>query len=106
MSENKINLVVPKEYNGKPIEVVLREGEASVALDPKEPERVVINGTIEAPFCLIRAKGDFKNNFRHYRKRSQPSGTFPAFSEYHHRRVSSGQPERRNVQEISFDAEM
>ena len=38
MSENKINLVVPKDYNGKPIEVVLREGEAPVALDPKEPE--------------------------------------------------------------------
>ena len=49
MSENKINLVVPKEYNGTPIEVVLREGKASVALDPKEPERVVINGTIDAP---------------------------------------------------------
>ena len=27
MSENKINLVVPKDYNGKPIEVVLREAE-------------------------------------------------------------------------------
>ena len=50
MSENKINLVVPKEYNGTPIEVVLREGKASVALDPKEPERVVINGTIG---CLL-----------------------------------------------------
>ena len=49
MSENKINLVVPKDYNGKPIEVVLREGEAPVALDPKEPERVVISGTIDAP---------------------------------------------------------
>lgn len=33
MSENKINLVVPKEYNGTPIEVVLREGKASVAND-------------------------------------------------------------------------
>ena len=50
MSENKINLVVPKDYNGKPIEVVLREGKAAEALDPKEPERVVINGTIDAPF--------------------------------------------------------
>ena len=39
MSENKINLVVPKDYNGKPIEVVLREGKAAVALDPKEPEK-------------------------------------------------------------------
>lgn len=28
MSENKLNVVVPKDYNGTPIEVVLREGEA------------------------------------------------------------------------------
>lgn len=34
MSENKINLVVPKEYNGQPIEMVFREGKAPVALDP------------------------------------------------------------------------
>lgn len=25
MSENKLNVVVPKDYNGTPIEVVLRE---------------------------------------------------------------------------------
>lgn len=53
MSENKINLVVPKDYNGKPIEVVLREGEAPVALDPKEPELVVISGTIDAPSQMV-----------------------------------------------------
>ena len=45
MSENKLNVVVPKDYNGTPIEVVLREGEAPVVLDPKEPERVVISVT-------------------------------------------------------------
>ena len=61
MSENKINLVVPKEYNGKPIEVVLREGEASVALDPKEPERVVINGTIDAPFKWLEKRVELIN---------------------------------------------
>lgn len=49
MSENKINLVVPKDYNGTPIEVVLREGKAPVALDPKEPIIVDITGTIDAP---------------------------------------------------------
>lgn len=49
MSENKINLVVPKDYNGTPIEVVLREGKAPVALDPKEPKKVSIAGTIDAP---------------------------------------------------------
>lgn len=53
MSENKINLVVPKDYNGKPIEVVLREGEAPVALDPKEQERVVINGTIDGTSQMV-----------------------------------------------------
>lgn len=49
MSENKLNLVVPKDYNGTPIEVIVREGKAPVALDPKEPKRVVIDGTIDAP---------------------------------------------------------
>lgn len=61
MSENKINLVVPKEYNGTPIEVVLREGKASVALDPKEPERVVINGTIDAPFKWLEKRVELIN---------------------------------------------
>lgn len=28
MSENKLNVIIPKDYNGAPIEVVLREGEA------------------------------------------------------------------------------
>lgn len=61
MSENKINLVVPKDYNGKPIEVVLREGEAPVALDPKEQERVVINGTIEAPLRWLEKRVELIN---------------------------------------------
>lgn len=61
MSENKINLVVPKDYNGKPIEVVLRKGEAPVALDPKEPERVVINGTIDAPIRWLEKRVELIN---------------------------------------------
>lgn len=61
MSENKINLVVPKDYNGKPIEVVLREGEAPVVLDPKEPERVVINGTIDAPIRWLEKRVELIN---------------------------------------------
>lgn len=56
MSENKINLVVPKDYNGKPIEVVLREGKAPVALDPKEPVRIAINGTIDALYRWIEKR--------------------------------------------------
>ena len=48
-NENKINIAVPEGYDGTPIEVVLREGKAAVVLDPKEPKRIVIDGTIDAP---------------------------------------------------------
>lgn len=61
MSENKINLVVPKDYNGKPIEVVLREGKAPVALDPKEPEILSITGTIDAPFRWLEKRVELIN---------------------------------------------
>lgn len=61
MSENKINLVVPKDYNGTPIEVVLREGKAPVALDPKEPERVIISGTIDAPYRWLEKRVELIN---------------------------------------------
>lgn len=61
MSENKLNVIVPKDYNGAPIEVVLREGEAPVALDPKEPERVVISGTIDAPFRWLEKRVELIN---------------------------------------------
>lgn len=61
MSENKLNVIVPKDYNGAPIEVVLREGEAPVALAPKEPERVVINGTIDAPIRWLEKRVELIN---------------------------------------------
>lgn len=61
MTESKLNVVVPKDYNGTPIEVVLREGKAPVTLDPKEPERVVINGTIDAPFRWLEKRVELIN---------------------------------------------
>ena len=61
MSDNKINLVVPKDYSGKPIEVVLREGQAAMQLDPKEPEKVVISGTIDAPFRWLEKRVELIN---------------------------------------------
>ena len=64
MTENKLNVVVPKDYNGKPIEVVLREGKAPVALDPKEQERVVINGTIDAPLRWLEKRVELINQIR------------------------------------------
>lgn len=58
MAENKLNVVVPKDYNGTPIQVILREGKASNVIDPKEPEIVVIDGTIEAPQRLLEKRID------------------------------------------------
>ena len=61
MSDNKINLVVPKDYSGKPIEVVLREGQAAMQLDPKEPLKVSISGTIDAPFRWLEKRVELIN---------------------------------------------
>lgn len=59
--ENKINVVVPRDYNGKPIEVVIREGKAPVALDLKEPVRVTINGTIDALYRWLEKRVELIN---------------------------------------------
>lgn len=56
MSENKLNVVVPRNYNGTPIEVVLREGKAPIALDPKEPVPVNIVGTIDSPLRWLEKR--------------------------------------------------
>ncbi|GAA6255183.1 hypothetical protein F070042J6_10350 [Bacteroides sp. f07] len=61
MSENKLNVVVPKDYNGTPIEVVLREGEAPELLEIKEPERVVISGIIDTPFRWLEKRIELIN---------------------------------------------
>ena len=61
MSDNKLNVVVPKDYNGMPIEVVLREGEAPELLEIKEPERVVISGTIDTPFRWLEKRIELIN---------------------------------------------
>lgn len=59
--ENKINVVVPENYNGTPIEVVIREGKAAAALDPKEPEKINITGTIDAPLRWLDKRIDLIN---------------------------------------------
>lgn len=61
MSENKLNVVVPKDYSGAPIEVVLREGAAPDLLEIKEPERVVISGTIDTPFRWLEKRIELIN---------------------------------------------
>lgn len=56
MTESKLNVVVPKDYNGIPIEVMLREGVAPTMLEPKEPEKININGTIDSPFRWLEKR--------------------------------------------------
>lgn len=56
MENNKINMVVPRDYNGLPIKVVIEEGKAPIELDPKEPELVRISGTIDAPLRWLEKR--------------------------------------------------
>ena len=56
MNENKINIAVPEDYDGTPIEVVLREGKAAEQLPAREPISVGIIGTIETPLRWLEKK--------------------------------------------------
>ena len=49
MDTEKLNVVIPVGYDGTPIEIVLREGEAVKQIDDREPLKVEISGTIDAP---------------------------------------------------------
>lgn len=53
---NRINVVIPKDYNGSPIEVILREGQAPKAIDPKAPLNVEIVGTIDSPLRWLQQR--------------------------------------------------
>lgn len=48
--KNQINLHLPENYDGKPVEIVIREGQASKVLDEKEPIKVEIIGTISSVY--------------------------------------------------------
>lgn len=54
--KNRINVVIPKDYNGSPIEVILREGQAPKAIDPKAPINVEIAGTIDSPLRWLKQR--------------------------------------------------
>ena len=58
MEENRINVVVPKDYNGKPIEVVLRQGVAPELVPEKAPKLIKKSGTIDAPFRWLEKRID------------------------------------------------
>lgn len=54
--KNRINVVIPKDYDGSPIEVILREGQAPKAIDPKAPINVEIAGTIDSPLRWLKQR--------------------------------------------------
>lgn len=58
MEENRINVVVPKDYNGKPIEVVLRQGVAPELVPEKAPKLIKKSGEIDAPFRWLEKRID------------------------------------------------
>lgn len=54
--KNKVNVIIPKDYNGMPIEVIIREGVATSPLDPKAPRNIEIDGTIETPLRWLQQR--------------------------------------------------
>ena len=56
MEENKINVVIPKDYNGKPIEVILRQGKATELIPEKAPVLIRKSGAIDAPLRWLEKR--------------------------------------------------
>lgn len=54
--KNRVNVVIPSDYNGTPIEVIIREGQAPKVIDPKAPLNIEIMGTIDAPFRWLKQR--------------------------------------------------
>lgn len=64
--KNQINLHLPNDYKGEPVEIIIREGEAPKELDAKEPIKVEIFGTITSPFeWLSKRVGLINQNESH-----------------------------------------
>lgn len=55
-SNNGVNVYLPEGYKGEPVEIVIRHGEAPVALDPKEPVVIKIKGTIDSPLRWLEKR--------------------------------------------------
>ena len=51
-----MNVVVPKDYDGRPIELIVRQGVAAEQLPNHEPLIVEINGTIDTPLRWLQKK--------------------------------------------------
>lgn len=56
MEAEKVNVVIPENYTGTPIEIIWRDGEAASQLEPKAPVPVNITGTIDSPFRWLEKR--------------------------------------------------
>lgn len=58
LGNNKgINVILPQNYDGsKPVEVIIRKGEATKELNPKEPKVIAIVGVISSPLSWLEKR--------------------------------------------------
>lgn len=54
--DKSVNIHLPENYHGEPVEIVIRHGAAAKVLDPKEPQEIEIKGTIDAPYCWLEKR--------------------------------------------------
>lgn len=54
-----VNVVLPNDYKGEPVEVVLRTGYAPDVIPAKSPVKIAITGTIAAPLRWIEKRAPF-----------------------------------------------
>lgn len=58
MEAEKVNVIVPENYSGAPIEIIWRDGKAANQLEPKDPKPINIAGTIESPLRWLEKRID------------------------------------------------
>lgn len=61
MEAEKVNVIVPENYSGVPVEIIWRDGEAAKQLEPKETERIAIRGTIDSPLRWLEKRIELIN---------------------------------------------
>lgn len=61
MEAEKVNVIVPQNYTGTPIEIIWRDGKAAKQLEPKEPEKIGIKGTIDSPLRWLEKRIELIN---------------------------------------------
>lgn len=58
-NDKGINVNLPQGYDGsKPVEVIIRKGEATKELNPKAPNVIAIIGVISSPFAWLQKRVD------------------------------------------------